>query len=359
MGRKKNQRTEEVEVILNDDNPDDLGFGDWQAPDDQLDAEIYPFAQWNNNEAKWEFPLEHWGGSLIDQNYDTVEVAHDFGQSTEPAMLVPVIHIAVIAQRVTWEKNEPDGKRVYSATYEKGMHKRYNFLCLIKETESPDPVIITARSYTGSYIQNAIKQHRSSVLKMASRLTKGMRYPTYMFWLPLVAAPKKVLVGGEKKSPIQPPVPAFEDLAGISQAGITDLVKSLYIGNEYRDIISEYLYPEGESWANEYQQLQLAAGNGGDISNEAQVLPGGILLLPDLSTKKEKEWVTCAMSIPGLFTADQHASNALGKFLRENRHLSNNADKWEAFSKEITARFDEMTENNRTVEVEMQLQAGG
>ena len=357
MTRKK--KVEEVEVILNDAPADTLSFLDWQAPDDQLDAEVYPFAQWNNNEAQWEFPLEHWGGSQIDQDYDTVEVAHDFGQSTEPAMLVPVIHIAVIAQRMTWEKIELDGKRSYSATYEKGMHKRYNFLCLIKETESPDPVIITARSYTGSYIQNAIKQHRSSVLKMASRIGRGTRYPTYMFWLPLVAATKKVLVGGEKKSPIQPPVPAFDDLTSISQAGVTDLVKSLYIGDEYRQIINEYLYPEGQTWAKEYQQLQLTGGNGNGVSNEAEVLPGGVLILPDLSKKGPKEWVTCAMSIPGLFNVDQHASNMLAKFLRSNRHLSNNASQWEAFSEEVKARFEKMTEEQRVNEVEMQLQSGG
>lgn len=352
---KKTKETE-VEVILNDDETtDDLSFLDWQAPDEQLDTELYPFVQWNNNEGAWEFPLEHWGGSQIDQDYETVEVVHNFGQDTEPAMLVPQIHIAVIAQRFAWEGQDAEGKRFYSATYEDGLHKRYNFLCLIKEAGNAEPAIITARSYTGAYIQNAIKQHRNTVLKLASRKANGTRFPLYMFWLPLVAG-EKVYVGSKEKSQITPPVPAFNALSEIDQAGIADILKSLYISNEYRNIINSYLYREGESWANEYRStLLLSSGNSG-VSNEAQVLPGGVLYLPDLSEKKPSDWIECAMSIPGLFNAPSHASNALAKVLRE-RHLgrASTADQWEAFRDDIEKRFANKSETEQAVARELEL----
>ena len=342
------------EVILNEEE-NALGFLDFQAPDEHLDAEIYSFLQWNNGAAAWEFPLDQWGGSQIDQDHDTVEVIHNFGQDTEPGMLVDIIHISVVAQRVTWEK-EMDGKRVYSPHYEDGMRKRYNFLCLIKETDSPDLAIITARSYTGSYIQNAIKQHKKSVLKLASRMAGGTRFPLYMFWLPLCAG-EKIYVGGEKKSEIQPPSPAYSDLSGLNNEGAGDLVKSLYIGDDLRGIINDYLFGEGQSWTDEHQRLLPAPSS--NIPPHIEVLPGNVLYFPDLSAKKPPDWIEAAMTIEGLFQARPDASNAFAKMSRKLPRGTDQAAQWEAWRNDLERRYKEMVEAQESVALEAQLQNGG
>jgi hypothetical protein len=127
-----------TDVIFNEDDKGELNFLDWQAPDEHLDPEQYPWLQWNNGVARWEFPLEHWGGTPIDTGNETVEVVHNFGQDTEPGMLLDGIHISVIAQREVWEGEDEAGKRFYSANYEKGLRKRYNFLVIVQEAETFD-----------------------------------------------------------------------------------------------------------------------------------------------------------------------------------------------------------------------------
>jgi hypothetical protein len=344
-----------TDIIFNENDAGELDFLDWQAPDDHLDPEQYPWLQWNNSAARWEFPLEHWGGTKIDTENETVEVVHNFGQDTEPGMLLDCIHISVIAQREVWEGEDEAGKRFYSAVYEKGMRKRYNFLVIVQEAETFDLAVITARSYTGGYIKNAIKQHRSTVLKLASKMAGGTRFPTYMFWLPLIAG-EKVYVGSEKKSEIQPPMPIYNDLSALDQQGTIDLVKSLYIGNDLRDAIQEYLFGQGQAWVTEAQQMRLQATNDAN----AQILPGDVLYLPDLSDKRPPAWINCAAGIPGVFDNRQHASNAFAKLLRDKGLGSALAQQqWEAWREEIERRFNDKAAEREAIETQRMLQNGG
>lgn len=328
------------ELILGDDDGG-LGFLDWQAPDDQIDAEEYPYLQWSNEEKAWEFPLKHWAGTQIDQDHKTDIVLHDSGQSEEPGMLLNIIHIAVIASRTTWEKWE-DGQRTFSATYQAGYSKRYNFMVIVREAESNEPAIITMSGYTGGYLESAIRAHRGSILKMASKLAKGVRFPDYMFWLPLTAG-EKVFVGkGEKRSAIYPPVTVYNDISQLAQSGIVDIVKALYIGDTLRDQISDFLHPQGQEWAAEHQQGQLPAPQDGP----ALLLPGGILVLPDLSARSEVQWINMAFEIKGMFNARRHVGNAFLDMLRKKGlEGATKAQQWEGWRDELKARAAEMAQS--------------
>ena len=344
------------EVILNEE--DALSFLDWQAPEEHLEPDIFQYLQWNNGVAAWEFPLDQWGGSNIAQVHEAVEIVHDMGQVTELGMLLETINISVIAHRTTWEKENAEGKRVYSSNYEPGMRKRYNFLVLIREVGGFELAVITARGYTGGYIEVAIKDHKQSVLKLASKLANGTKFPPYMFWLPLTAG-DKVFVGGEKKSEIQPPAPVYNDLSGLDDAGIRDIVEALYIGDELREAITGYLFDEGQSWKNEHEQHLLS---GPDDPPSIEVLPGGNLVIPDLSAEKRGGWIEIAMTIPGLFKAREHAGNALAQVLRDKVLLPRGSDQtaqWEAWRNDLDRRHTKMLESQEAVAIEAQLQTGG
>ena len=353
-----NSKQPTQEVILNE--KDALDFLNWEAPEDHLlESDPYPFIQWNNDVGgKWEFPLKHWAGTSIERNYDVVDIPHDFNQTTEPGMLVDQIHVARIASRSTWEGDGEDGKRVYSPVYQEGLRKRYNHFVLVKELEGADPAIITLRSYTGAHFDAAIKQHRKTVINMASKLSGGRRYPTYMFWLPLAGGPK-TYVGAEKKSEIFPPTPIY-DFPDLADEIIPDVLRALYIGDEYRDIISGYLFGESKTWTDEHQRLLLPPSS--NIPPHIEVLPGGNLYIPDLSAEKRGDWIEAAMTIPDLFKAREHASNALAQVLRDKVLLPRGTDQtaqWEAWRNDLERRYKEMLEKQETVALEAQLQNGG
>jgi hypothetical protein len=176
-----------------------------------------------------------------------------------------------------------------------------------------------------------------------------------MFWLPLVAG-EKVYVGSEKKSEIQPPVPIYNDLSTLDRQGTIDLVKSLYIGNDLRDAIQEYLFEQGQAWVAEAHQMRLQSPS----IMEAQILPGDVLYLPDLSDKRPPAWIDCAVAIPGIFDNRHHASNAFAKILREKRLGSAPiSQQWEAWREEIERRFADEAEEREAVETQRLLQNGG
>lgn len=366
MAAKKNAKAKQEVILNNDENP--LGFlDDFDGPsDDELWAETYNYVQWNNPERKWEFPLKHWAGSAIEQNYEISEVYHNNGQDTEHSVLIDVIHISVVAWRYTWEKfNEADGKMMYATRPvegEAGWRKRYNFLALVKEAETDEACIITARSFTGEYIYNAIMQFRKKILKLASRMSGGKRLPGYLFWIPLTAG-DRVMVGKEQKSAIFPPVAMVDDISELDDDGITYLLQSLYIGEDLKSLIAGQLFNEGQQWANEYrEQAQLGGGDAKalPVSAEAIVLDGGLLYMPDLSAEKPPKWIDCAMSIPGLFNHREHASNALAKVLRQNRHKTGNdmAAQWEVFREDIERRYAEKVDLESSIEREKLLREG-
>jgi hypothetical protein len=89
---------------------------------------------------------------------------------------------------------------------------------------------------------------------------------------------------------------------------------------------------------------------------KAVVLDDESLHIPDLSEAKEKDWITCAVSIPNLFGHRNHASRAFAKVLRD-KHLqrAKPAAKWEAWKAEISERWDalQVLEESQNREAEL------
>lgn len=344
---KAKEVEQEVEVILNDGADDDgLDFLNWQAPPEQLDADSYPYIQWSNDHKMFEFPLKHWTGTVFEKDYEIAEIKHRQGQEIELGALVPQIHVAVIAYRTAWEQEE-DGRKIYSADYQPGMTKRYHFFCLVKEADTLEPAIITLHGYTGQYLQGALKVHQKTILKMASKYAGGNKFPLYYFWIPLQAG-GEAYVGKEKQSKIFPPAAIYE-IDGMTEP---EILKALYIGNEYRDAIQNYLYNESQGWIDDREQQQLRLTAGSTVSTQAEILPGGILVLPDLSDQKRETWIDLGYSIPGLFEDREAASKAFSKMLRtKGLTRDTRADQWEAWREYLEERFE--TEQLKAREIEL------
>lgn len=355
MAKAKN--TKEQDILFGDEK---LSFlFDFDGPDDgDFWSETYNYFQWSNPAKAWEFPLKYWAGTAIESNYKAQDIDHGNGQTEEPGMLIGTIHLSVIAWRYTWEKDDGNGRKIYSAQFpqgEEGWRKRYNFLCLLREAESDELCILTARGWTGEYIYNAFNQFRQKMVKLAARMSGGRKVPGYIFWTPLTAGEKK-LVGANQQSAIYPPVSVVQDVSELDNEGLGNLLRSLYIGDELRDLVAGYLFEEGQTWASERRDNLLPAG-GEEESNEADILPGNVLYIPDLSGKKPPAWIECAMST-GLFNEKTHASNALAKVLRTKRPGNDPAQQWEAFRADIERRWAEKVESDEAVEREKGLREG-
>lgn len=349
-------KKEANEVIFNPDEfLNNVGLDNFNGPDDaDLWADQYPYIQWNNSAKQWEFPLKHWAGSNIETDHELIEVDH--GEETEHGFLLPEINVSIVAWRFTWEKLGEDGKMVYSAQpiFNNGekWSKRYNFLCLVRETGDDDPAIITAKGYTGEFLYNALNQGRKRTLKLARKLT-NKQFPGYLFWIPLAAGNKRV-VGKEQKSAIYPPASMAYDIHELDQEGLANLLSALYIGDEFKGLIASYLFDEGQKWAVDIPQRP--ALSAGETEPKAEILPGGVLWLPDLSDKKRPQWIELALSIPDLFNERTHASNAFAKCLRDNG-LGNAspARQWEAWRTELEKRFTEKAVADEAIETERML----
>lgn len=348
------------DVILNEELDGLDGLADFAGPDDSdMWTDQYPFVQWSNNEKKWEFPLKHWAGSRIESEHKLVEVDH--GAEREPGFLLDMIHVAVVAWRYTWERMGNDGRMVYAAQpdFEGGQKwsKRYNFLCLIRETGDSDPCIITAKGFTGEYLYNALNQGRKRTLKIAQKLY-GKRFPGYLFWIPLVAGDKR-MVGNETKSAIYPPVAVASEISEADTDGLANLLSALYIGADLKELFASYLYDEGQKWVEDVpQRLALTSG---EPEAKAMVLPGGVLHTPDLSEAKVTEWMKMALSLEiegrPLFDHSSHCNNAFSKMLRQ-KGLDRSPDisaKWEAWRDELQRRIDERIGSEEATQTELML----
>lgn len=353
---KKNQTQEIIDA-----NTFSLDLLTFDGPDDSdMWTDQYPFIQWNNREKAWEFPLKYWAGTEIETAHELIEVDH--GEDTEYGFLLPEINVSIVAWRFTWERQGADGQMEYSATpsFTSGERwsKRYNFLAIVQEVGSDDPAIITAKGYTGEYLYNALNQGRKRTLKMVRKLT-GKDFPGYLFWTTLAAGEKR-MAGKDKKSPIYPPAPIAFNISELDQDGIANLIQSLYIGDELASLIGGSLYSEGQKWAVDVpERLALSArSEGAEIA--AEILPGGVLWLPDLADRKKSDWIDCGMSIPDLFDHREHASNAFAKVLR-SQGLANAAppNQWEAWRTELERRWAEKFTRNEAEEVEQFLANGG
>lgn len=313
--------------------------------------------QWQNLLGKWEFPLEHWGGSMLEFKYEISQVRHQ--SDMVDGFLLDSISVAPFAVKIHWGYRDASGKYIMAEQPLDDINpwrSRVHVLALLKEAESMTPVIITAGSNTGKYLLSNIRQGQRRLANMLKRIGYGDR-PTHLFWMEMIAG-KPVEVGeGEAISTICPPV--TEPPVGISKITPKALAKhltSIYVGHDIRDVFDNGLWDEGQEWsAKQPERLLLDDGTNGDntalppASTEAVVLVDGSLHIPDLSDAKPPAMKACAMSIPGMFNAQQHADNAFAKVMKRKRiGGASKMIQWEAWRDDLLERWDALQALNES-----------
>lgn len=343
MAKSKTQETVETVVIEENDELSFLFVGDVGPDDSELWAERYKRIQWNNKEKSWEFPLAHWAGTYIEQAFDVQDIKHNKGQSVESGMLVPEISLSVLSYRTTWE-TYIDDKLTYTAKpdFDDGnkWSKRYNFLVLVKVDDwvCDEPVLVTVKGHTGAYLENGLNSYRKKMIQMGLQLG-GQKMPGYVYWCAMAAGDEQ-LVGKKEKSEIYPPTPIIDSMTDLDNASIGALLSSAYIGQELHQRIKSALFDEAEQWRTEHIDNDTMLLDAGPVEPVAEMLPGGLVILPDLSKAGKSDWIKCAMST-GLFSHERHAGNALAKVLNKTGYGANKADQWEAFRTDIERRYRE------------------
>jgi len=318
--------------------------------DSEIWGSFYLPIQWQNLLGKWEFPLEHWGGSMLEFDHEVVQVRHQ--SNMVDGFLLDSINIAPFAVKTHWGyRDATSGKYIMA---EKPLddvnpwRSRVHVLALLKESESMTPVILTAGSNTGKHLLNNIATGQRRIENMLKRIGYGDR-PSRLFWMEMVAG-KLVEVGeGETTNTICPPVALAPVMNKITKPQIIKYLSNIYVGHDIRDAFQDHLLEEGEVWsAKQPERLLLDDGtNGGDnvalppAMTNAVVLDDGSLHLPDLASAKQAQMIECSMSVPGLFTHERHAGRAFAGVVKGG---SSKANQWAAWKAEILKRWDSQQE---------------
>lgn len=332
-------------------------------------GDAYLPVQWQNLLGKWEFPLEFWGGSMLEFEHEVVQVRHQ--SNMVDGFLLDSISIAPFAVKIHWGYKDSNGK--YHMAPEplddvNPWRSRVHILALVKEAGSLTPTILTAGSNTGKHLLANIRQSQRRITNMLKRIEYGDR-PTHLFWTEMIAG-KPITVGdGEATSTICPPVAvAPANIYKMTPKVIAKYLTSIYVGHDIRDLFNDGLWDEGQEWAaKQPERLQLEDGNGGNdnvalppATIEAAVLDDGTLWFPDLSGASIREMKNCGMSVPGLFNHQNHADRAFSKLMRD-KHISERADNsivWEAWRVELETRYadQEALKENQIREAELRAQ---
>lgn len=313
-------------------------------------GDIYLPVQWQNSLGKWECPLEYWGGSMLEFEHPVTQVRHQ--ANMVDGFLLDSISIAPFAYKIHWGYRSPSGEYVMASEPDRSdgnpWRSRVHILALMKEAESMTPVILTAGSNTGKHLLANVRQGQRRTANMLKCIDRAS-IPAHLFWMEMIAG-RPVEVGeGEATSTICPPVAvAPANIHKMTPKAIAKNLASLYVGHDIKDIFNDGLWDEGQEWSvKQPERLLLDDGtNGGDnvalppASIEAVVLTDGSLHIPDLGEANERDWITCAISIPGLFGHRAHAGRAFAKMLREgNLQRATKAVKWEGWRQELLSRW--------------------
>lgn len=321
-------------------------------------GDIYLPVQWQNPLGKWECPLEHWGGSMLEFEYEISQVRHQTNMID--GFLLDSISIAPFAVKVHWGYTDASGKYIMAPEPQDDVNpwrSRVHVLALLKEAQSLTPIILTAGSNTGKHLLANIRQGQRRIANMLKRIGYGDR-PTHLFWMEMIAG-KPIEVGeGEATSTICPPVAvAPANIQKMTPKAIRKYLTDLYVGHDIKNIFNDGLWNEGQEWATKQPERLLLDDNtnGGDnvalppASVEAVVLVDGSLHIPDLAEAKEKDWITCGASVPGLFNHRNHASRAFSKMLRDgNLQRASKAAQWEAWKVTLIERWHDLEALNES-----------
>lgn len=322
-------------------------------------GDIYLPVQWQNLLGKWECPLEHWGGSMLEFEHEVSQVRHQANMID--GFLLKSINIAPFAVKVHWGYKDASGKYIMA---EKPLddvnpwRSRVHVLALMKEAGSMTPVVLTAGSNTGKHLLANIRQGQRRIQNMLKRINRA-GVPAHLFWMEMIAG-KPVEVGeGEATSTICPPVASPpSNVYKMTPKAIAKHLTGIYVGNDIRDIFNESLFDEGQEWAAKQPERLLIDGgtNGGDnvalppAMTEAVVLDDGSLHIPDLSGGSIRDMKNCGMSVPDLFSHQSHADRAFSKLMRD-KHIGirqDNALVWEAWRNELETRWDKLQALNES-----------
>ncbi len=323
MAKAKKQETNEVNEVETNVVFDVLGEidGDNFQEAAPLATKRYRLVQFNNNEKIFELTAAEWGGSMIELLYSAVEIPHE--ERDISGYPFGSISIAPFAWRMIWEAKLPDGSKEYTDkpnfSNGKKWSSRYNILCLLKEAESLEPVVITVRGFNGERMYNSIQQGQARIRNVLKKIGRP-QLPAYLFWMEMIPG-KREMAGKEKKSAIFPPTVAAPILNGMTDRQLLDWLISCYVGHDIKDLFADNLFDEGQRWTIEKNAPILALEDGG---NGTPALPSGLsvsiaadgsIVFPVLEKGRTKSWVDVGYSIPDLFesreAANQEFSNVM------------------------------------------------
>jgi hypothetical protein len=313
---------------------------------------VYLPIQWQNQLGQWEAPLEHWGGSMLEFEYEISQVRHQ--ANVVPGFLMDSISIAPFAFKVHWGYKDSEGK--YHATDQPdwsisdAWRSRVHILALMREAESLTPVILTAGSNTGKHLLANVRQGQRRIANMLKKINRP-NVPTHLFWMEMIAGPPVTVGEGETSQTICPPVAvAPASMQKMTPKAIAKHLTGSYVGHDIKDAFNDGLLDEGQEWSiKQPERLQIGNGNGNGDDNialppatiKAAVLDDGTLWFPDLSGASVRDMKDCGMSVPGLFNHQSHADRAFSKLMREKRISGEDGIGlvWETWRVELEARY--------------------
>jgi hypothetical protein len=318
--------------------------------------------QWQNALGQWEAPLEHWGGSMLEFEYDISQVKHQ--ANMVDGFLMDSINIAPFAYKMHWGYEDEAGEYHIAEepdwTVSDAWRSRVHILALMKEAQDMTPVMLTAGSNTGKHLLANVRQGQRRIANMLKRIDRP-DVPPHLFWMEMIAG-KPVTVGkGEASQIICPPVAAAPpNMRKMTPKAIAKFLTDNYVGHDIRDLFSDGLLEEGQEWSvKQPERLQLDDGsNGGALppaSVEAVVLIDGTLHLPDLHEASQEDMKKCGMST-GLFNHDNHVERAFNKVINEgNLVRAPRAAQWSAWSEELLTRWNDKKALEKSQKIEEEI----
>jgi hypothetical protein len=288
--------------------------------------------QHNNNERRFQLPLEFWGGSDLEFTNPIENVAHEGNGAIVPSFLLDQITILYISHRLYWQTGEGAEYQISNEYQGEGWKSRLQIFCLLKEAEDFIPCVLTVGSLTAKATEQAIRTGQLRIKTMLRRIGYGDREER-LFWMTLVipGTPTSASNGDGKQKNIYPPTVLAPEVYKMSKKNIADYLVEIYAGQDIKDVFSDGLRAEGEQWAlSASSRLQLVSGPLPPVSVKAVVLVDGSLHLPDLSNATQKQMIECGMSIPGIFNHERHAGRAFGKVIKSGSSKAVQWDAWKA-----------------------------
>lgn len=228
----------------------------------KLGEKRLPFMQWVNGSGQGK-EFQNRGGPFVPADQIPQGITLEKNQPAElhfqsggskMGYMFQGVQVAILARRMDWGVQYPDGKRQLFASYglaEAEAKKtggsiagrtRYAVFC---KQLAPwyGPIMLTVWKTSGQHLDRAIEEFQSTVLDAVSRARGGAPVASYAFWIPLVPSPAQ-RANPKFPSMITPPTLLRSELADpLAYA------RKAFIGEELVARAGE-VWKEMQTWAS-------------------------------------------------------------------------------------------------------------